>query len=314
MASPSASPVTVAPREQPSGRTRSQALATAISGASAFILGSLTAATAVGGLVGPWLSLVSVITSPQLLLWLGGIAVLAVLWRRGPAVPFATVAVVLAPIATVGEVLLRGQGAQLIAYPYLIVVTAWQSLGLIGAASVGAIAGVLYRRDREAKAARGFSAVDGPTAHLADEEVETPDAPEEEAENPASPDRGGVLAGVSITLLVIGSALAFVLPLQWFGVYFRLWGETAVATPAHGARYLWTAGLALAFLVAALIVAIVRRRAGLVVLTMLAVACALVGAFVFQVPQGRFRPEPAAPAYDVDFPVCYGTTGDCPGG
>lgn len=128
------------------------------------------------------------------------------------------------------------------------------------------------------------------------------------------PERPSILTGVTLALLVLGCALAVALAWQWFEVYFTLTGIRAEATPAESARYAWTAGLSLVSLLAALVVAIARQRGGLIVVTSIAFVCALVGSLLFQVPQGRFAPT-APPVDDgVDRPVCYGTTGACPGG
>ncbi|GAA1995659.1 hypothetical protein [Microbacterium ulmi] len=352
MATPRSGTAT-APRSEARRSTTAQAVATGLAGAVAFAAGTTIAYASTYGLSGS--VLLAAVSSAALLVWLAGVSVLGVLVRRGRDVVFAAATVLFAPAATVVESLLRTGGADLLAYPYLLVVLAWQSLGLVGAALVGAIVGVLVRRHREASGAApsarareadtgsGNEAVPGPGDEAAagsgdeaapgpgDEAVPGPGdeaaadfalrATREPRDVPASPGAAGperrratILSGVCIALLVIGGALAFVLPTQWLGVYFRIWGEAAVATPAQGTRYLWTAGLSLAVLLAALVVAIVRRGRGLIVLTSLALGCALIGAFVFEVPQGRFWPDPDPVTYDDDFPVCYGTTGDCPGG
>lgn len=118
----------------------------------------------------------------------------------------------------------------------------------------------------------------------------------------------------TVGALVAGSALGLALLLQWFEVYFFIWDPPPPPSPAEGVRYLWTAGLALTLLLAAVILANARGRGGLIVLATVALVCAIIGAFVFQVPKDRFSPQPADFDDGGPHPVCYGTTGDCPGG
>lgn len=253
-----------------------QAAATAGVGATAFVVGSVVAVVATHGASGAS-NLLHYVLSPALLVWLLLVGVLALTLPRLREVPFAAFAVAAAAIATavanVPSLMFGG---------WLVLVLGWQALGLIGAALIGAVAGVVVRRRRSAP----------------------------------SPGRrrGAVLSGLALGLLVVGGALAFVLPTQWLDVYFALFSSPPPPTPTEGARYLWTAGLALAFLVGALVVAVIRRGRGLIVLTAIALACAVIGALVFQVPVGRFAPQPAPVEHRDDHPVCYGTTGDCPGG
>lgn len=253
-----------------------QAAVTAGAGAVTFVGGSLIAAVATHGAIG-FSSLLGYLFSPALLAWLVAVGVLALALPRAREIPFAALTVAAAALAAaIANLPVLAAGA------WAVLVLAWQALGLIGAALIGAIAGVLVRRSRTAPGERER--------------------------------RGTVLGGLSLGFLVVGGALAFALPTQWLDVYFALFSAPPPPLPADGARYLWTAGLALVFLVGALVSAAIRRGRGLIILTAIALACAIVGALLFQVPAGRFAPQPAPVEDGRDHPVCYGTTGDCPGG
>ena len=119
--------------------------------------------------------------------------------------------------------------------------------------------------------------------------------------------------GLTVTALVGGSAVALALPVQWLDVYWYIWVPPSPPSAGDGVRYLWTAGLAIALLLTAVVLAWLRGGGGLIALTSIALVCGLLGAFVFQVPKDRFSSGPPEPD-DRDTHVCYGTTGDCPGG
>ena len=263
-------------------RVRHQGIATAVAGAVAFVAGTVVYAVASAGL-GGISSRGYALLSPQLLVWSASVLGLGFLARRLADVGFAVTSVALAPVATLLGVFLAQGWAGVVTSWLMPVFLIWQAAGLMGAALIGAISGVLVARRTQVRPA---AATDSPRT---------------------------ALTITAIGVLVVGSALAFALPMQWFDVYFSIGQPAPDPTPTEGLRYLWTAGLALAFLLAALVMAALRRGRGLIVLTSVALVCALVGAFVFQVPKGRFTPEPI---YDDDrpHPVCYGTTGDCPGG
>ena len=300
MTTTSPSTVINTPAHPPTGRTAGQAVATGIGGALALMVGTTVARVSAYG-AGGLHALLPALASAQLAYWLLGVVVLALLMRRGPAGAFAAIALVLAPLASVAESLTHGGWDQLAATPLALIPIAWRAAGMLGAALVGVIVGVVHRRGREARTTTDLAApTDDAGSGIA------------RGTEPRQDERTALVI-VTISLLVVGSAIAFALPSQWFDVYFHIWGSATV-TAGDGTRFLWTAGLALGLLLAALVTAALRRRAGLIVLTSLALVCALIGAFVFQVPQGRFLPEPTVPAYNDDFPVCYGTTGDCPGG
>lgn len=273
-----------------------QAVATAGVGALAFLGASLITTASVGGLNAP--VALGILTGPQLGLWLLIVAVLTAACVRAPAAVLAILVVVLAPLATLGEIVAVGDGGMLRESPFGLLVFAWRGAGLAGAALVGAVSGVIARRHTEGLR-RAASPAPAATAGLGTRSTER---------------QRLIVAGVSAALLVVGAALIFALPLQWLGIYFQIWGSAPAASPAQGDRYLWTASMGLAALVLAVVAAVLRRGAGMIVLTSLALAGALIGAFVFQVPAGRLWPSNDVPAYNEDFPVCYGTTGDCPGG
>lgn len=276
-------------------------MATAIVGAAAFIVGTVIA----GVVTYRGEALVNVAAgalSLPLLAWLALVGLLALALPRARSGAFAGWAVAAAPVATLIA------NAPTVAYGgWLLLVLAWQAAGLAGAALVGAIAGVIARnRGAEDTGLRGARDDVGGDAHEAAADVAV--------ERAAGPDRRRMLTGATLALLVIGAALAFALPTQWLDVYFAIWNAPPPPTPADGIRYLWTAGLSLVFLLAALVIAVVRRGRGLIVLTAVALGCAMLGALLFQVPQGRFIPKPAQVEDVRDHPVCFGTTGDCPGG
>lgn len=263
-------------------------IATASAGVIVFVGGTTVFAIASAGplaIQSLWWALVT----PQLVLWVLGVAALGIAGRRLSDVGFAVIGVALAPLSTF-IVLVVGQ-------PWTGVMPAlwaagfvWHAGGLIGAAVIGAVTGMHFARRSPAA-----------------DPVAAP-APVESARS-----RTG-LTLCAIGLLVVGSALAFALPMQWFDVYFAIWDAAPPPTDADGARYVWTAGLGVAFLLAAVIVAIIRRGGGIIALTVIALACTLVVAFVFQVPKGRLLPAPSYEDDGRDSPVCYGTTGNCPGG
>lgn len=117
-----------------------------------------------------------------------------------------------------------------------------------------------------------------------------------------------------VLCLVVGAALSVALVWCWFGVYFAIWTPAEPPTTDEIARYEWTAALTLAAFASAILLSVIRRRWSLIVLSAGGLLLALAVAFVFQVPSGRFVPAPAPHVQDRDHPVCFGTTGDCPGG
>ena len=117
-----------------------------------------------------------------------------------------------------------------------------------------------------------------------------------------------------IVALAVAWVAMLLLGQQWFSGTFRLFGSEVIITEEQGVRYVVTATVAVAAAVATMVIARARRAratAGIVALVV-----ALLVAFVFQVPPGRFWPEPA-PAQTPynDHPPCMGE-GDpnCVGG
>ena len=214
------------------------------------------------------------LASPPVLIWVVLALVLGLLLRRGSGVVFAVVAIALAPVATVIAALLPF-GQGMTATGAVWVALVWQAAGLVGAAVVGALAGFAFRRR-----------TDG---------------------HPA-------LVTAAIVLLAVGGTFAFTLPMLWFSTYFSIW-EPAPAPSAEAiGRYQFAAASALFLLALSLVFALVARRRGLAWLVGGALVLTLLAAFVFQIPQGRFWPsEPDVPE-PRNTHVCFGTTGDCPGG
>ena len=107
--------------------------------------------------------------------------------------------------------------------------------------------------------------------------------------------------------LTIGGALALSLPYQWLQVYFTIWGPAPEATDAQGAKYFATALAALGFTVVAVVLASLQRRPAVIVLAAVLLALTLLIGFVFQVPQGRWVPEPApVEPYNSNYVPCFG--------
>ncbi|MBB2975756.1 hypothetical protein FHX49_001323 [Microbacterium endophyticum] len=118
------------------------------------------------------------------------------------------------------------------------------------------------------------------------------------------------LAGLAIMLLTIGGSLAFALPVQWVQMYFRMGSAPVEVTAAQNDRYVWTAGIAVGALLVALVAAALHRKRGLLALTAIAFVCALIAAFIFQVPAGRFSVEGASTSVQPAV-SCSALAGDC---
>ena len=111
---------------------------------------------------------------------------------------------------------------------------------------------------------------------------------------------------VVATLLTVGGALGLLLFVQWFDVYFTIW-ETPVVSEADGTRYLWTAGVALVLLAAAIAIAAIRRQRRLGILGGVLLVVTVLFAILFQVPEDRWLPEPANPVPDnTEYLPCFG--------
>lgn len=218
------------------------------------------------------------------LFWVGwqpvvwAVLVAASFWvsQSGTTCARAGSAIVLAPVATAIDLVIAGGWTSLGFFLVAPFLFVWIAAGMASPAALGAIAGSVWNARAR------------PTA--------------------------SVLLGSALVSLAIGGSLAFSLAWQWFDVYFTLGGEAVEPSPAAADRYLLTAGMALAFLVLALVLAAVRRRAGMIWLTVAALGLAVLAALVFQVPQGRFFVSENPAPYNSDAPVCFGTSGDCPGG
>jgi len=254
-----------------------QSAVTAGAGWIAFVLGSLLFA-ALGGTTPPdGRALAGLLLSPQVIVWVLSVVALGAVARRLSARAVAAWDAALAPIATTACVAVTSPAALTgSALPVVVVVLAWQIAGLLGAAIVGALAGLAFRRGFRARSARGAA------------------------------------MAIGLALTVVGGAAALALPGHWFAAYFRLGGESATVTPEQADRYLAIAGTALAALTIALAAALVARRGGLAWLTGTALVLALLTAFVFQVPRGRFIPERVEPQpYNTNYVPCYSGSGDC---
>ncbi|GAA3910718.1 hypothetical protein [Microbacterium invictum] len=283
-------------------RARRQGIVTGAVGLAALIIGALIVSGLFGGFA--WSSLYALVPQLHTLAWAAVVA-FALPYVGGRDVRLAVVAVALAPlfaaVAAFVQLGVQGGGA-------LFVVAGWQALTLTCAALLGAMAGVIDAR-RAAGGAPG--AEDGQETH--DDSPATDDAPASDA-GAARRRRDGALSVAVLISLAVGGSLMLALPVEWFDVHFSIWTAADPPTADEIARYEWTAALALVAAASAVVLAVVRRRRGLIVASAITVVLGLGAAFVFQVPSGRFIPEPEPVVLEVDYPVCYGTTGDCPGG
>lgn len=306
---PATSPPSVDPPERP--RTRRQVIATASAGVIAFVGGTTLFAIASEGPLGIqslWWALVN----PQLLLWVLGVATLGIAGRRLSDVGFAVISVALAPLSTFLVLVVGQPWTGMMPAPWAAGFV-WQAGGIVGAAAIGAVTGAHFaRRAPAAEPAVAPDPAPTPAAGGPGSASSVSALREPAPMGTARPHTGLTLWAIG--LLVVGTAFAFALPMQWFDVYFAIWESAPPPTDADGARFVWTAGLGVAFLLAAVVVAIIRRRGGIIALAVVALACTLIGAFVFQVPKGRLLPGPSYEDDGRDSPVCYGTSGDCPGG
>ncbi|MBW9110030.1 hypothetical protein JNB63_04410 [Microbacterium trichothecenolyticum] len=275
-------------QHHPSGRGKgapSQAVFTAAVGATAFLAGSflyfaLLAGPGTMSLEG----ITALITSPQLLVWTLAVVTVGLIGRRLGPRAVAVWALALAPASTFAGILIAYPRTldqpQALVSPIFLIPFVWQASGLFGAAVAGVLAGVALRL----RSADRFSA-------------------------------RAVASGVAVVLLVVGGVAALALPAHWASVYFRIWSDPVLATPEQGDRYVAIATTAVGCLLIAVVAAIFARRRAVIWLTTIAFTLALLAALVFQVPEGRFAPQPApADGGRPHHPVCYGTSGDCPGG
>ena len=116
-----------------------------------------------------------------------------------------------------------------------------------------------------------------------------------------------ILPIATAVVLTIGGALALSLPYQWFSVYFTLGGPSPIPTDAESAKYAATAIAASAFILAGLVLSAVQRRRAFIVLSAVLLALTLLLGFVFQVPQGRWVPQPSNPEpYNSNYVPCFG--------
>lgn len=280
-------------------RARRQAVVTGLVGLIGMSIGTLIVTGLMGGF-----SLPSLVPQPEALIWAAAV-VLLLPYVGGSDARLALAAVAAALLIAVATAVAQIGGPA--GGAVLFVVAGWKALTLGCAAVLGSIAGVIHVR-RPAKeslvSAAGRQGVADSTATGGGSDP---------ADDVGRRRREQRVAPAILFCLVVGVALFFALPVGWFGVYFSIWDVAEPPTTEEVARYEWTAGLAIAALALAMALAIVRRRRGLIITSAVVLVCTFIAAFVFQVPQGRFIPDPAPVVHD-DLPVCYGTTGDCPGG
>lgn len=279
---------------------RRQGIVTAAVGLLASVLGLMIIGVALGTTT--WSSPAMALLPWDALVWAA--VVVFVLPLAGGDVRLAVAAVALAPLlATVWTILQAGAHGGVA----VVAVAGWKAAALGCAAAAGAIAGVLDRRRRHPAGA-------APAELHPDDEDAGAGASHQPAATPETASALTKALPVALLLaLISGGALSLALPLGWFGVYFSIWDAAEPPTRSEITRYEWTALSSLTLLAVAVVLAFIRRRRGLAVTAAVAFGLAVLIAFVFQVPAGRFMPSPAPNIVD-DRPVCFGTTGDCPGG
>jgi len=297
------SPVSPTTTSRARARARRQGVVTGLVGVAALSLAALIVSALFGEFA--WSSLYSLVPQVHTLAW-AAIVAFALPYVVHSDRRLAVVSVALAPLVGVVAALvpygLQGGGV-------FFLVAGWQALTLTCVATLGSIAGVIDSRRAATEAAPldprhempvGDSVITGGIltsgAHAARSRWDT------------------VLSVAVLMSLIVCVALVLALPVQWFEVNFSIGQAPDPPTADEVVRYEWTAGLALAAAGLAVALAVVRRRAGLIIASAAALALGLGAAFLFQLPTGRFIPKPAPVVIDEDYPVCYGTTGDCPGG
>lgn len=134
----------------------------------------------------------------------------------------------------------------------------------------------------------------------------------------AAPTRARVLVLAAGVALLVGGVATIALFVQWFQVYFRLFGGPAPElepSDPEGVRYLVTAGVAIVATLAAAVLATISGPRGLKITSWILVPAVVVIALLLQVPQGRFDPPPAPEpdlghytecAFDATRPGCGG--------
>jgi hypothetical protein len=256
----------------PQGTARTQVVVTLGVGLATFVAGSMLHAFIATGEVIGVATIAGYLLSPAILAWLVALLVLATLVRRMAATAIAWFAIgAAALIGLVGGALVTGGAFALGPVPILPI---WYASGLTGAAIVGALAGIAYRR-RDPRRRTGWFAA-------------------------------------ALVCLAAGATLALALPMLSFSVYFSLDGpQMPTVDEIH--RYEFAALGSLVLLAVAAVLALIGRRRGMATLAGAALVLALGAALAFQVPQGRFTPHEQAPALE-NTHVCFGTSGDCPGG
>jgi hypothetical protein len=118
-----------------------------------------------------------------------------------------------------------------------------------------------------------------------------------------------------ILLLTAGVLAIPALFFTWLQAYLNIWGQVRIPTPSEISAYEWTAGLSLLIAVVSLAVAIIRRRRGWIVMSVIVLLVIGGTAFVFSVPQARWVPSSApVPVDRQPHPPCYSGSNDCVGG
>jgi hypothetical protein len=133
---------------------------------------------------------------------------------------------------------------------------------------------------------------------------------------PASRDRHGARAGLTLVQVAIIVACVASLGLLFFGwlrVYFVIEGAPTLL-PSEVKSYDVVATVAIALPVAGIIAAAITRSRGFVIAQAAILLVMLAAAFVFQVPEGRWLPQPVTHHLPSNYVPCYSGSGDCPGG
>jgi uncharacterized membrane protein len=118
---------------------------------------------------------------------------------------------------------------------------------------------------------------------------------------------------VQVAILIACVASLGLLFFGWLRVYFVIEGAPTILR-SEVKSYDVVAAVAIALPVAGIVIAAITRSRGFVI-TQVAILLVMLGAaFVFQVPAGRWLPQPATHHLPANYVPCYSGSGDCPGG
>lgn len=126
--------------------------------------------------------------------------------------------------------------------------------------------------------------------------------------------RFALIDAVSLTLMFVGFLFIPTLYYQLLEAYWRLDGSVPTITAVQESRYVWTVSLGCVSVAAALVIAVIRRRPGLIVSSIVVAIALLAAAVLFVVPQDRFTPAPEQTPLPSNYSPCFSGSDDCVGG